>query len=154
MDVVLTVSKSDVLLEVARATGYVGSKKNDDANAYERIGTIDEDKDELQRFWDESRTELVDMFTRVLTFEGEDPDDTTGDTYKLVLNVSVAFDQVLVEGMQLGLHNYFVQNITAKWFVVTNKEEAEDYAKRAMAALTALKKEALHKKLPVRPTYD
>ena len=45
--------------EVAQTTSYTGAKMDDDANAYERITTVDEDKSELQRFWDESRAEVA-----------------------------------------------------------------------------------------------
>ena len=66
MEIVLKVSKSEVLHEVAQTTEYTGSKMDDDANAYERISTVDEDNSELQRFWDESRAEIAKMFMKIL----------------------------------------------------------------------------------------
>lgn len=150
MDITLTVSKSEILQEVAQTTGYVGAKMDDDENAYERISTVDEDNSELQRFWNESRAELAKAFIRVLESEGMQSDDT----YSLVLNVSVSFDVALVEGMQLGLYSFFVQNITAKWFVFTNKKEAGDYADKAAEILAEIREKAHFKKKPTRPTYN
>lgn len=150
MDITLTVSKSEILQEVAQTTGYVGAKMDDDENAYERISTVDEDNSELQRFWNESRAELAKAFIRVLESEGMQSDDT----YNLVLNVSVSFDVALVEGMQLGLYSFFVQNITAKWFVFTNKKEAGDYADKAAEILAEIREKAHFKKKPTRPTYN
>lgn len=150
MEIVLNVSKSEVLHEVAQTTEYTGSKMDDDANAYERISTVDEDNSELQRFWNESRAELAKAFIRVLESEGMQSDDT----YSLVLNVSVSFDVALVEGMQLGLYSFFVQNITAKWFVFTNKKEAGDYADKAAEILAEIREKAHFKKKPTRPTYN
>lgn len=150
MEIVLKVSKSEVLHEVAQTTGYVGAKMDNDENAYERISTVDEDNSELQRFWNESRAELAKAFIRVLEFEGMQSDDT----YSLVLNVSVSFDVALVEGMQLGLYSFFVQNITAKWFVFTNKKEAGDYAGKAAEILAEIREKAHFKKKPTRPTYN
>lgn len=149
MEITLSVSKSAVFNEVAQTTSYTGAKMDDDANAYERISTVDEDQHELQRFWDESRAEIAQTFIRMLSSEGMD-----GDTYNLVLNVSVSFDEALLPGMQLGLFSYFVQNITAKWYVFTNKKEAGDFADRGSAILDEVKEKAFFKKKPTRPTYD
>lgn len=137
--------------EVARTTSYTGSKMDGDANAYERIVTVDEDQGELQRFWDESRAEVAQTFIRMLVSEGMAAD---GDSYELVLNVSVAFDKALLPGMQLGLFSYFVQNITGKWYIFSNKKEAGAFSERGRALLEETKEKAFYKKGPVRPTYE
>lgn len=137
--------------EVAQTTSYTGAKMDDDANAYERITTVDEDQSELQRFWDESRAEVAQAFIRMLVSEGMDEDN---DTYNLVLNVSVSFDNALLPSMQLGLFSYFVQTVAAKWYVYTNKKEAGDYANVGKDILDEVKQKAFFKKKPVRPTYD
>lgn len=149
MEITLSIKKSEVLKEVAQTTSYTGAKMDDDVNAYERISTVDEDQPELNRFWDESRAEVAQTFIRMLSSEGMD-----GDNYNLVLNVSVSFDTALLPGMQLGLFSYFVQSITAKWYVFTNKKEAGDFADRGSAILEEVKEKAFFKKKPVRPTYN
>lgn len=149
MEITLTIKQSEVFSEVAQTTSYTGAKMDDDANAYERISTVDEDQPELKRFWDESRAEVAHTFIRMLSSEGMD-----GDNYNLVLNVSVSFDTALLPGMQLGLFSYFVQSITAKWYVYSNKKEAGDFADRGSAILEEVKEKAFSKKKPTRPTYD
>jgi len=147
MNIILSISKSAVFKEVAQTTSYTGAKMDDDANAYERITTVDEDQSELQRFWDESRAEVAQAFIRMLVSEGMAED---GDTYQLVLNVSVAFDNALLPGMELGLFSYFVQSITAKWYVFTNKKEAEDYATEATGMIKDVLSKAYYRKKPTR----
>ncbi len=151
MNITLSVKQSEVFNEVAQTSNYAGAKMDDDSKAYERISTVDEDTSELRRFWDESRAEIAKEFIRMLTSEGMDED---GDTYNLVLNVSVSFDNALLPSMQLGLFSYFVQTITAKWYVYTNKKEAGDYANVGKDILDEVKQKAFFKKKPVRPTYD
>lgn len=148
MEITLTVNKAEVFDEVARTANYTGAKMNDDANAYERISTVDEDKDELQRFWNECRADVARTFLRILASEGMD-----GDDYNLVLNVSVSFDQALLPGMQLGLFSYFVQSIAAKWYVFTNKKEAGEFANIGRGILDEVREKAFFKKKPTRPTY-
>lgn len=149
MEITITISKSDVLKEVAQTTSYTGAKKVGDDGALDRIATVDEDQPELQRFWDESRAEVAQTFIRLLANEG-----MSGDNYQLKLNVSVSFDMSLLPSMQLGLFSYFVQNITGKWYVFTNKEEAGAFADRGSALLQEVKEKAFFKKMPTRPTYN
>lgn len=149
MEITLTLSQSDVYTEVAQTTSYTGAKMDDDANAYDRIPTVDEDQSELQRFWDESRAEVAKAFKRQLVSEGMEE-----DTYSLALDVPVAFDEALLPGMQSGLRSFFVQSITAKWFGYTNKKEAGVYAEAAKTCLDEVREKALHRKMPVRPRYD
>lgn len=149
MDVTLTVNKEEVYKEVAQTTSYTGAKMDDDVNAYERISTVDEDQPELERFWNESRAEVAQTFIRMLTEEKME-----GDLYHLTLDVSVSFDNALLPSMQLGLFSYFVQSITAKWYVFTNKKEAGDFADRGSAILEEVKEKAFFKKRPTRPTYN
>ncbi len=149
MEITLTISKPDVLKEVAQTTSYTGAKKVGDDGALDRIATVDEDQPELKRFWDESRAEVAQTFIRLLANEG-----MSGDNYQLKLNVSVSFDMSLLPSMQLGLFSYFVQNITGKWYVFTNKEEAGAFADRGSALLQEVKEKAFFKKMPTRPTYN
>jgi hypothetical protein len=149
MEIILTLSQSDVFTEVAQTASYTGSKMQDDPKAYDRITTVDEDQSELQRFWDESRAEVAKAFKRQLVSEG-----MKEDTYSLVLDVPVAFDEALLPGMQSGLRSFFVQSITAKWFGYTNKKETGVYAEAAKTCLDEVREKALHRKMPVRPRYD
>lgn len=150
MEVTLSLSRSAVFNEVARSSSYTGAKMPDDADAYARIPTVDEDEDELCRFWDESRAEVCRAFIRMLVSEGMCGD---GDTYRVVLNVSRSFDMALLPGMELGLFSYFVQRIISKWYVYVNKPEAVGYAESSRNLLEEIKEKAYYKKKPVRPTY-
>lgn len=151
MNITLSIKQSEVFKEVAQTTSYTGAKMDNDANAFERISTVDEDQSLLKRFWDESRAEVAKTFIRMLTSEGMSAD---GDTYNLVLNVSVSFDTALLPSMQLGLFSYFVQSITGRWYVFSNKKEAGEFSNHGEAILEEVKEKAFYKKKPVRPTYD
>ena len=134
MNITLSIKQSEVFKEVAQTTSYTGAKMDNDTNAFERISTVDEDQNLLKRFWDESRAEVAKTFIRMLTSEDMSAD---GDTYNLVLNVS-----------------YFVQSITGRWYVFSNKKEAVEFSNHGEAILEEVKEKAFYKKKPVRPTYD
>ncbi|MBP5545714.1 MAG: hypothetical protein J6X59_00320 [Bacteroidales bacterium] len=148
MSITLTIQKSNVFKEVAQTTEYTGAKMVGDDGAYERISTVDENQDVLGRFWDEARAEVAKAFVRLLSSEGE-----SGGNYNLTLDVSPSFDNTLTSSMQLGLFSYFVQSITAKWYVFTNKQEAAAFAQRAEALLDEVRQKAFFKKKPTRPYH-
>ena len=135
--------------EVAQTTNYIGAKKDGDEGALERISTVDEDQQELERFWNECRAEVTQSLI------GLQPHDAlAGDVFSLSLEVSQRFNQAQLPSMQTGLFSYFVQSIVAKWCMYANKDESVNYAQRAEAIITELKEKAYHKLAPTRPTYS
>lgn len=162
--------------EIAVTTAYTGGKMIDnDENALNRISTVDEDENHLERFWEESRADICQELIGLVTFEGMvdgivkpiDPDTyvlqssttilppiTLKPHYELRLEVSKSFDEALLPSMKLSLRSFFVHNIVAKWYIYTNKSEAGDYADKASTLLDDIHRKAVYKKKPTRPTYD
>lgn len=181
MEITLSISKEDVMQEIAVTTAYTGGKMDNDEKALHRISTVDEDENHLERFWEESRADLCQELIGLVTFEGMvndstiigpvRPIDQTGPAsvpassvvvppislpqhYELRLYVSKSFDMALLPSMKLSLRSFFVHNIVAKWYIYTNKGEAGDYADKATTLLDDIHRKAVYKKKPTRPTYD
>lgn len=150
MEITLSISKGDVMQEVAITTAYTGGKMDNDEKALERISTVDEDENHLERFWEESRSDLSQELIGLVVFEGTVRDGQ----YEVRLDVSKSFDEALLPSMRLSLFSYFVQSIAARWYVYTNKGEAGEYADKASALLEDIHRKAVWKKKPTRPTYD
>ena len=148
MEVILTISKEAVYEEVAKTTEYTGAKM-DDEHAYEVISTTEEDKEMLERFWNECKNMVSGSLKKVLVQEIE-----TDGVYALTLGLSAAFDSSLTESMQRSLFSFFVMNITAKWYTFTNKSEAIGYATEAATYVEDIMRKAFYKKRPTRPTYN
>lgn len=164
MEVTLTVRKANVYNEVSKTTSYTGAKKMDeDDKAYKRIMTKNEDEVQLNRFWDETCTSFCEMMKKFLKSDNaislsprasigtEFVEDMTG--HQFVLELSQSFDEALLPSMRQELTSYFVMNITAKWYVLANKAEAQDYAVASAALLEGIHRKACYKKKPTRPTY-
>ena len=177
MEITLSISKEDVMQEIAVTTAYTGGKMDNDENALHRISTVDEDENHLERFWEESRADLCQELIGLVTFEGMVNDSTIigpvrpidqtvpassvvvppislPQHYELRLYVSKSFDMALLPSMKLSLRSFFVHNIVAKWYIYTNKGEAGDYADKATTLLDDIHRKAVYKKKPTRPTYD
>lgn len=164
MEITLSIDKREVMREVAITTAYTGGKMDTDANAAERIATVDEDESHLERFWEESRADICQELIGLVSYEGmvkavvvkprEEGSKTPGEHYELRLEVSKSFDEALLPSMRLSLFSYFVQSIAARWYVYTNKGEAGEYADKAATMLDDIHRKAVYKKKPTRPTYD
>lgn len=148
--ITLRVSKKAVYNEVEKTTSYAGQKMADeDANAYERMRTLEEDSAQLDRYWDETRNEFCKQMKDFL--QKQEADGEWNVVFDLELSES--FDMVLKDTMQEDLNSFFVLNIIAKWFTLTNKSEAASYKEAATNMLIGIHRNALHRKRPTRPTY-
>jgi hypothetical protein len=144
---ILSLNKKEVYDEVAKTTSYTGAKK-DDSKEYERIFASEDDKQMLERFWQESKNTICNSLKRFVVSEEE-----TGESYTLTLELSSSFDDALLSSMQRSLFSFFVMNITSKWFVIANKPEATEYASAAATNAEDIMRKAFFKKKPQRPTY-
>ena len=70
MEITLSISKEDVMQEVAVTTAYTGGKMDNDDKALHRISTVDEDENHLERFWEESRADICQELIGLVSFEG------------------------------------------------------------------------------------
>lgn len=127
MQITLEINRDGVLSEIEQRTNYVGDKKVEDEGSYERIRTIDENKPELLMFWDEARTDLVEVMAGKIVSEGMGS-GLDSDKYRLVLKVPDDFNAALQLSMTLNLFFYYVYGIIARWFMQTNKEECQAYS--------------------------
>lgn len=147
MEVTFDIQKDKVYEEVAQTSSYTGAKM-DDENAYDRIFTTDEDRSQLERFWNESCVTFCEAMKRFLLEDG-----ATQGGHRFEMDFSRSFDEALVPSMRQELFSFFVMNITAKWYGFTNKKEAGEYAESAATLLEGIHRKACYKKKPRRPTY-
>lgn len=150
----LRVNKIGVYDEVAKATSYVAAKKIDaDSGAYDRIFTTDEDRLLLERFWVETCNDVTGMFKPFIISVVEQPISHGVDLardYILQLSLSESFEDSLMGGIETGVFSFFVVSILAKWFRISNKDEAEIYFKEAASIIMEVNSKLYFRKKPVR----
>lgn len=144
IDITLTVGKSDVMTEVAKTASYVGQKMTGEEGAYDRIRTTDADEEELERFWEEASAEATETFKEFIT------NVSNGASYAVGLSLSPRFDVKLQTGMAGSLRSFFINSILSKWFVISNKKEAEVYEAAATTNMKDVVAKMYYKKKPTR----
>lgn len=152
-EVTLTIDKSKVWHEIAKTTSYTSQKMVEDATAYDRIFTTDEDREMLERFWVEACSLATDALKPWLSSVDSQPIhhgvDMTTD-YEATLSMSDRYDTNLTDSAQAALFSFFVATILSKWYRLTNKGETEAYATEAAAMLQTVEQKLYYKKKPTR----
>lgn len=145
-EITITIDKTDVWAEVAKAASYTGDKMTDDDKAYDRILMTDEDAKSLQRFWEEAVTiangRLKDMILRA---------SDVHDDYEVVLMMSNAYDTNLNASVRASLRSFFIQSIVGRWYKFTNKQEAGSYFAEADVMMTDAMRKLYSRMRPRRP---
>lgn len=148
-----TVNKANVYTEVAKTSSYSGAKMMDDAAAYDRIFTTDEDRQMLERFWNEASNAATELFKPFLVSVTQSPEShgiELARNYEATLNLSASYETALNASVESSLFSFFTDFIIAKWFKFTNKAEAESYGTEAASMLDDVKSKIYHKKKPTR----
>lgn len=142
----ISVIQEEVLDEVAKTTAYIGSKKVvQREGAYDRIFVTTEDKQMLERFYNEGCNAVTNLSRRFVTSVGE------GD-YTLTLSVSNRFDGTLTSSIQSSIGSFLVNYILGKWCEIVDGDSAKKYSDAAAALLQDIKEKVFFKTKPSRNT--
>ena len=153
----MTIDKSVVWHEVAKATSYTGAKMmgGDDPNAYDRISTTDEDREMLERYWVEACSlmthHLKEHVKTVAAQEIHHGVDMESD-YAVTLRVADAYPSALNDAVLGNLTSFVIATVLSKWYRLTNKGETDVYATEASAYLLSAVDLLYSRTRPVRPS--
>lgn len=157
IEVKLKICKRDVYEEVAKTTAYTGAKKVEDEASYDRIFATDADRLMLERFWRESCNAVTDQLKEFITDVRSQPSISTmvdlDCNYEIKLSLSDLFDVTLTDSINSSLFSFFVESIISKWYLITNKEEAEAAATNAVGMLGDAVHKIYNRKKPTRKPY-
>ena len=137
MNITLNIDKVRLLRNsVAMLTAYTGAKmaSEETPDTLDHVGTVDEDDPVLMQYFDECRTELAKEIGYAYTSE-----DNTDTAYSLGLKVYDTFNTALLGVTEQALYNYFLYGILGRWYMLTNKGEAEAYLLRSAGCLDEVK---------------
>lgn len=141
-----TITKDTIYTEVKIKTAYE-AEKSGDKSLLERVATIDEDTEVLDRFWNEAKNGLCVALRRYLKTESE-----ASGTYSVTLNLSGSFDTALWQTMTGDLESYFITSIVAKWLSFSLENKAKEYASASASFIESFLRKACFVKKPTRET--
>lgn len=131
-----------------RATAYMQASE-DEEHAYQILRSISNAfshlKVELGEYLHEDGSTTNNRISRIV----ED-----GGQLKLAFSLPSNFNNSACDSLGGMLHEYIVDRSLSEWFVITDKEDAADYAKLADIALDRAKQALYKRERPERPTYS
>lgn len=128
-------------------TSYTGMKAGEEGE-YTRVSTTRHDEPLLDRFWIEACSQVQQGVRRYL-HESE-----INDTFSLTLHLPDLYNAANNFSINGDLFGFIVNSIAAKWYVITNKDEARESSGIAKFHLEQALKKISYKTPPVRPTYE
>ena len=131
--ITLTLSKRDIFNEIGKSTAYTGAKSDSDANnlLYDRVATVEEDCQLLERYCDVACSEFLEEIKEFVTEV-----DFSGESINLTLETSGFYDDSLTPSLQTDLFAYLVASISMRWFRITLPErEAARMLEKALSKL-------------------
>lgn len=126
MNVTLSISKSDVLAEVAKTTAYEGAHTADFDNTFTKV----QDQEMLKRFWDEAGVLLTEKVMPYLS-----SDESEDSKYQVQLCMPEGYDVNLNNSLAKAAFSHMTDYIIAKWLEVTSKDKAKTYFDSAAQSL-------------------
>ena len=151
----IRISKARVLDEVAKTTAYIGKKaaSAEDPGTYDRVASIDADREQLDRYWTEACSDasmlldhwMITVASQVLSHHPELDRD-----YTATLNMPTNWPSQYQSTLQELLMSYLTNSIVAKWLLVTMPSQVEAYASLASGAALQITQLMLMRKRPAR----
>lgn len=168
-EVILSVSKQDVLDEVGKTTAYEGAKSSTaEEDVYAKVATTRADAEMLERFWAEACAEATGVTAEYAWSDGATGSDGAAgangrdgangsdraagaDGLVLRLWMPERYNDAMTGAAEQALRSYLVNYVVSKWMALAKQGSAESYAMMAAAAVKDMKSKLDVRMRPARP---
>lgn len=147
MEITITILKLNIMGEVATATAYAGAKGDsaDPARFYERIATVKEDGELLDRYWREGCSRIAGFLKDFVTDIAANDENLT-----MTLSLSGSFDKSLLPSLESDLTEALIADMTGNWMRLSVPEMAASKDNERKSALASALAKLYHRKPPKR----
>ena len=162
--IVVTLESKEIKFDVMNKSHLTGQARNAEgkdyrATAYMQASEDDEHAYQLLRSISNAFSHLKVELGEYLHEDGSTSNNrinkTVEDGGKLTLSFLLPsnFNNSACDSLGSMLHEYIVDRTLSEWFVITDKQDAQDYANLATDALNQAKQALYKRERPTRPTY-
>ena len=162
--IVVTLESKEIKFDVMNKSHLTGQARNAEgkdyrATAYMQASEDDEHAYQLLRSISNAFSHLKVELGEYLHEDGSTSNNrinkTVEDGGKLTLTFLLPsnFNNSACDSLGGMLHEYIVDRTLSEWFVITDKQDAQDYANLATDALNQAKQALYKRERPTRPTY-
>lgn len=158
-NVTATLKMQELLYDITNETFLRGRTIQNDTNykeAASMFASLDEENQDkilrsIQRAFSEIKTELGEYLSETSTLTNNTLIDPETD---IVLNLTMPsnFNEAATAGIAEACHGYIVNATIGDWYLVTNKNDAQEYVALAAKALESIRKSVSKRSRPMRRT--
>lgn len=163
--IVVTLESREIKFDVMNKSHLTGQARNAEgkdyrATAYMQASEDDEHAYQILRSISNAFSHLKVELGEYLHEDGSTSNNrinkTVEDGGKLQLSFLLPsnFNNSACDSLGGMLHEYIVDRTLSEWFVITDKQDAQDYATLANDALDRAKQALYKRERPTRPTYN
>lgn len=163
-NVTVTLESKEIKFDVMNKSHLTGQARNAEGKdyrvtAYMQASEDDEHAYQILRSISNAFSHLKVELGEYLHEDGSTTNNRINETVEdggqlvLVFRLPSNFNNSACDSLGGMLHEYIVDRTLSEWFVITDKEDAQDYANLAVDALNRAKQALYKRERPTRPTY-
>lgn len=163
--IVVTLESKEIKFDVMNKSHLTGQARNAEgkdyrATAYMQASEDDEHAYQILRAISNAFSHLKVEFGEYLHEDGSTSNNRINKTVEVGGQLTLSFllpsnfNNSACDSLGGMLHEYIVDRTLSEWFVITNKDDAQDYANLASVALDRAKQALYKRERPTRPTYN
>lgn len=117
MELIITITKADVIAEVNKTSAYIGARTitQDGENLYYNISTIKEDAEMLERYWNEACSNVAAVAKEYVTASV-----TTDTEWTLTLDMPTKYNKAFDGVLKQQVFSYIVRSMLYDWLLTCN----------------------------------
>ena len=162
--IVVTLESKEIKFDVMNKSHLTGQARNAEGKDYRSTAYMQASEDDehayqilrsISNAFSHLKVELGEFLHEDGSTSNNRINKTVEDGGKLTLSFLLPsnFNNSACDSLGGMLHEYIVDRTLSEWFVITDKQDAQDYANLATDALNQAKQALYKRERPTRPTY-
>ena len=138
-------NKTEIYDEVSLNSAYAGAKNATGEDIYERVATVDADRELLSRFLTEMYGKVSERL-REFIVESEEREDEI----LVTLEISGAYDDSLTPSVRSDLFGAMAKGVASMWFRFTSPSRSAEWLAESDSLLSRAYSKLCYRKKPLR----
>lgn len=157
--VTATIDIKELLYDIMNET-YLRGRTIQNGENHKEVASMyaSEDDENLDKLLRSIKKGFAEVKTELSEYLDEDGTTTDNSRYDgesdLQLNLTMPsnFNEAATTGVGEAIHDYLKNTAIAEWYLVTNKDDAEEYITLAQKSLVSIQQAVSKRSRPTRPT--
>lgn len=157
MQLTITIDIKELIYDIQNKTYLTGRSRSDGAN-YRQVALMqanddDENYNQIMRSIGNAFARVHNELSEVVELRQLNGNNTlqlSDDTRTITLMMPSNFNSSATDAIAAAIHQYVVTYATAEWFMITNKNDTEDYSRLSKESLELLRESLCKRSRPSR----